>query len=67
MPSKQVRLILIGDVVGRYGRKFVQAVLPLIKEKFMPDVVIANGENSAGGMGIIRARPTNCSKPGSTS
>ena len=29
MPSKKVRLILIGDVVGRYGRKFVQAVLPL--------------------------------------
>jgi metallophosphoesterase (TIGR00282 family) len=54
MPNKKVRLILIGDVVGRYGRKFVQAVLPLIKDKFAPDVVIANGENSAGGMGIIR-------------
>jgi metallophosphoesterase (TIGR00282 family) len=54
MPSKPVRLILIGDVVGRYGRKFVRAVLPLVKEKFQPDVVIANGENSAGGLGIIR-------------
>jgi metallophosphoesterase (TIGR00282 family) len=54
MPNKGVRLILIGDVVGRYGRKFVQAVLPLVKEKFQPDVVIANGENSAGGLGVIR-------------
>lgn len=54
MPSKAVRLILIGDVVGRAGRKFVQTVLPLIKAKFVPDVVIANGENSAGGLGIIR-------------
>ena len=54
MPNKKVRLILIGDVVGRYCRKFVQAVLPLVKAKFVPDVVIANGENSAGGMGIIR-------------
>ncbi len=54
MPSKPVRLILIGDVVGRYGRRFVQAVLPGIKEKFQPDVVIANGENSAGGLGVIR-------------
>jgi metallophosphoesterase (TIGR00282 family) len=54
MPSKPVRLILIGDVVGRYGRRFVRAVLPRIKEKFQPDVVIANGENSAGGLGIIR-------------
>jgi hypothetical protein len=54
MPSKPVRLILIGDVVGRGGRKFVRAVLPLVKEKFHPDLVIANGENSAGGLGIIR-------------
>ena len=54
MPSKKVRLILIGDVVGRFGRKFVQAVLPLVKAKFHPDVVIANGENSAGGLGIIK-------------
>ncbi len=45
---------MIGDVVGRFGRKFVQAVLPLIKAKFSPDVVIANGENSAGGLGVIR-------------
>ncbi len=54
MPSRPVRLILIGDVIGRYGRRFVQAVLPLVKEKFRPDVVIANGENSAGGLGVIR-------------
>lgn len=54
MPSKPLRLILVGDVVGRYGRRFVRAVLPLIKEKFQPDVVVANGENSAGGLGIIR-------------
>ena len=54
MPSKPLRLILIGDVVGRSGRKFVHSVLPLVKEKFRPDVVIANGENSAGGLGVIR-------------
>jgi len=54
MPNKPLRLILIGDVVGRCGRKFVQSVLPLVKDKFHPDVVIANGENSAGGLGVIR-------------
>lgn len=54
MPSKSIRLILIGDVVGRCGRRFVQAVLPLVRDKFHPDLVIANGENSAGGLGIIR-------------
>jgi metallophosphoesterase (TIGR00282 family) len=54
MPSKPLRLILVGDVVGRPGRRFVQAVLPLVREKFRPDVVVANGENSAGGLGVIR-------------
>ena len=54
MPSKPLRLILIGDVFGRTGRKFVLTVLPLVREKFRPDVVIANGENSAGGLGVIR-------------
>ncbi|MBN2344744.1 MAG: TIGR00282 family metallophosphoesterase [Candidatus Aminicenantes bacterium] len=54
MPSKPVRLIMIGDVVGRQGRRFVQALLPLIKVRFQPDVVVANGENSAGGLGVIR-------------
>jgi hypothetical protein len=54
MPSKGVRLILIGDVVGRGGRRFVQAVLPLVRAKFAPDVVVANGENSAGGLGVIK-------------
>ena len=32
----------------------MRTVLPLVREKFQPDVVIANGENSAGGLGIIR-------------
>lgn len=54
MPSKPLRLILIGDVVGRHGRRFVRAVLPRVREKYHPDVVIANGENSAGGLGVIR-------------
>lgn len=47
------RVVFIGDVTGKYGRRFMAKVLPLIKIKFAPDVVIANGENSAGGLGII--------------
>ena len=54
MPSKTLRLILVGDVVGRHGRRFLRAVLPLVKAKFQPDLVVANGENSAGGLGVIR-------------
>lgn len=54
MPSKPLRLVLVGDVVGRHGRRFVRAVLPRLREKLQPDVIVANGENSAGGLGVIR-------------
>jgi metallophosphoesterase (TIGR00282 family) len=52
MQDKLLRIIFIGDVVGRYGRRFLGKALPLIKIKFSPHLVIANGENSAGGLGI---------------
>ncbi len=54
MPSRTVRLLLVGDVVGRPGRRFLRAALPRIREALRPDLVVANGENSAGGLGIIR-------------
>lgn len=47
-----VRLIFLGDIVGRPGRRAVQLQVPKLREKYGPDVVIANGENSAGGFGI---------------
>ncbi len=53
MQSNNVRLVFIGDVIGRFGRKYLKRVLPSIKFTFSPDIVIANGENSAGGLGII--------------
>jgi metallophosphoesterase (TIGR00282 family) len=49
---KLFRILFIGDISGRYGRRFLSKALPTIKIKFNPDVVIANGENSAGGLGI---------------
>lgn len=43
---------MVGDIVGRPGRKVLGYVLPkLIKDKQL-DFVIVNGENSAGGFGI---------------
>ncbi len=48
------RIAFIGDVVGKYGRRFLTKALPLIKEKYNPHLVIANGENSAGGLGITQ-------------
>lgn len=47
-----MRILFLGDIVGRPGRKLVSQVLPkLIKQK-KPDLVIANAENLAGGKGI---------------
>jgi metallophosphoesterase (TIGR00282 family) len=41
----------IGDVVGRPGRDAVRAVLPSLKRQHDVDVVVANAENTAGGLG----------------
>jgi metallophosphoesterase (TIGR00282 family) len=50
--SPGVRLLFIGDVVGSAGRQVVEALLPGIRERERIDFVVANGENSAGGVGI---------------
>ncbi len=49
-----MRLIFIGDIVGRPGRRAVRELLPDLRERYRPDFVVANGENSAGGNGINR-------------
>ena len=49
-----MRIFFIGDIVGKPGRKMLAENLPSIKEKLGIDVVIANGENSAGGNGITK-------------
>jgi metallophosphoesterase (TIGR00282 family) len=49
-----VRILFIGDIVGKPGRKAVRLLLPRLREEHRPDVIIANGENMAGGSGITR-------------
>lgn len=49
-----VRLLMIGDVVGRPGRRAVRENLPGLVRDERVDLVIANGENAAGGNGITR-------------
>jgi metallophosphoesterase (TIGR00282 family) len=46
------RLLFIGDVVAEPGRKAVKDLLPELRERHSPDLVVANGENIAGGVGI---------------
>jgi metallophosphoesterase (TIGR00282 family) len=50
-----VNLLFIGDIVGEPGRRAVKVLVPKLRSEFGLDVVIANGENSAGGSGITVA------------
>ena len=47
-----IRVIFIGDIFAKPGRKALRRLLPEIKASFKPDFVIANGENAAHGAGI---------------
>jgi 2',3'-cyclic-nucleotide 2'-phosphodiesterase len=50
-----MRLLFVGDVVGRSGRTIVNSQLPQLREKWRLDFVVVNGENAAGGFGITEA------------
>ena len=47
-----MRLLFIGDIVGQPGRRVVRELVPRLRRDLNLDVVVANGENSAGGSGI---------------
>jgi metallophosphoesterase (TIGR00282 family) len=47
-----MRVLFIGDVVGSPGRRGLRETMPALRERHAPDLVVVNGENSAGGMGI---------------
>ncbi len=47
-----MRLLFIGDIMGRAGREALETYLPQVRQKLSPDVVIVNGENAAHGRGI---------------
>ncbi len=47
-----MRALFIGDVVGSPGRRGLATAMPELRDRHSPDLVIVNGENSAGGLGI---------------
>ena len=47
-----VNLLFIGDIVGEPGRRAVKQLLPQLRADLRLDIVVANGENAAGGAGI---------------
>ena len=49
-----MRILLIGDVVGRPGRHAIRDLLPRVREQHRPDLVVCNVENAAGGFGLTK-------------
>jgi metallophosphoesterase (TIGR00282 family) len=52
---KRVRILFIGDILGRSGRAIVLERLPGLVRDWKLDFVVVNGENAAGGFGITEA------------
>lgn len=47
-----LRILFVGDVVGKPGRRILQESLPRLRREHAPDLVVVNGENAAGGAGL---------------
>lgn len=50
--NSHLRVLMLGDVVGRPGRKALEGSVRVMRESMGVDLVVANGENAAGGAGI---------------
>ena len=47
-----MKILVVGDIVGKPGRKAISMLIPQLRSSLTIDMVIANGENAAGGLGI---------------
>lgn len=47
-----MKILFVGDIVGRPGRHLVGTALPRLIDQHMIDLVVANGENAAAGFGL---------------
>jgi len=62
-----MRILMLGDIVGRPGRQAVTNRLPQIRRDQGIDLVVANGENASGGIGWPPARRGSSWPPASMS
>jgi len=49
-----MKIVFIGDIVGKIARDAVINIIPKLRENYNPDLIIANAENAAGGYGLTR-------------
>ena len=47
-----MKILFIGDIVGKAAREKVKNSISQIKNKYKPDIIIANAENATGGHGL---------------
>ena len=47
-----LKVLFFGDIVGKLGRQAVKKILPQLKKQYKPDLVLANAENLAHGIGM---------------
>ena len=45
-------ILAVGDIIGRLGRQAMGELLPELRQQYGLDLIIANGENAAGGLGL---------------
>ncbi|MGB1360624.1 MAG: TIGR00282 family metallophosphoesterase [Alphaproteobacteria bacterium] len=50
-----MKILFLGDIVGKAGRKALENYLPELKQSLNPDFIIVNGENAAHGFGINKS------------
>ncbi|MEL6979710.1 MAG: TIGR00282 family metallophosphoesterase [Pseudomonadota bacterium] len=50
-----MKLLFIGDIVGRTGRIAAREALPMLRERLAADFTVVNAENAAAGFGLTRA------------
>jgi len=49
-----LKILFVGDIVGRLGRRAVVSIIPSIKDEYQLDFIVANGENIAHGVGVTQ-------------
>ncbi len=49
-----MKIIFIGDIVGKAAREKVRDCISIIRNKYNPDVIVANAENATGGYGLSK-------------
>lgn len=52
MQNRLMKILFVGDIVGKVGRTTFKELLPNLTDRYKIDSVIVNGENAAGGFGI---------------